>query len=116
MGTTSCRMVLLGSINLLIDIVVNRAYVSVKARTSTRVLESMVLAVDPDRGVVMRDGEGENLPVDLILALDSTEELDDASHRKGHTVGVPPACDIESSGAAFSPRRRGTGITYSTWP
>ncbi|EAQ91197.1 predicted protein [Chaetomium globosum CBS 148.51] len=31
---------------------------------------------------------------DLILALDSTEELDDAPHRKGHAVGVLPVCDV----------------------
>jgi len=60
-----------------------------------------VVTVDPYRLVVVRDGEGENLPVDFILALDSTEELDDAPHRKGHAVGVLPVCDVERSGAAF---------------
>ena len=35
-----------------------------------------VVAVDPYRPVVMRDREGKDLPVDLILAFNSTEELD----------------------------------------
>ena len=60
-----------------------------------------VVAVDPDRGVVMRDGEREDLWVDLILALYSTEELDDAPHRKGYAVSVLPVCDVERRGAAF---------------
>lgn len=34
-----------------------------------------VVAVDPDRGMIMRDEEGEDLPVNFILALDSAEEL-----------------------------------------
>jgi len=49
----------------------------------------------------MRDGEGEDLPVDFILALNSTEELDDAPHRKGHAVGILPVCDVERCGTAF---------------
>jgi len=60
-----------------------------------------VVAVDPYRPVVMRDGEGEDLPINFILALDSTEELDDAPHRKGHAVGVLPICDVERSGATL---------------
>ena len=58
-----------------------------------------IVAVDPYRPVVMRDGEGEDLLVDLILALDSTEELDDTPYRKGYAVGILPVYDVERRGA-----------------
>jgi hypothetical protein len=54
------------------------------------------VAEDPYRLLVMRDGEGEDLPVNLILALDATEELDDAPYRKGHAVGVLPVLRVTS--------------------
>jgi len=60
-----------------------------------------VVAVDLYRLVVIRDGEGEDLPVDFILPLDSTEELDNAPYRKGYAVGVLPVYNIERSSAAL---------------
>jgi hypothetical protein len=37
----------------------------------------------------------------FIVALNNTEELGDTPHRKGHTVGVLPVCDVERGGAAL---------------
>lgn len=51
--------------------------------------------------MVVRNGEDEDLPVDLTLALDSTEELDDALHCKIHTASVLPVCDIERLSVVF---------------
>ena len=51
--------------------------------------------------MVVRDGEGKDLLVDLILALNSTEELDDAPHRKGYAIGILSVRDVERSGAAL---------------
>ena len=72
-----------------------------------------VVTVDPYRLVVVRDGEGEDLPVDLILALDSAEELDDASHRKGILWAF---CGSAMSSAAaphfISQVRNGKNMSY----
>ncbi len=54
--------------------------------------------------MVMGDIEGKDLSIDLILALDSTEELDNGRHCNGHAVGVLSVCDVERRGAAFHVR------------
>jgi hypothetical protein len=38
--------------------------------------------------MVVRNREGEDLAVHLVLALYSTEELDDSPYRKGHAVSA----------------------------
>ena len=46
-----------------------------------------VIVIQPDRALVVGDGECEDLPVDFVLTPHETEELDNAPGRQSHAVG-----------------------------
>ena len=60
-----------------------------------------VMAIDPHRGMIVRDGKGEDLSVQLFLTLRSLIELDKSSYGNGHTVRVLAIGNIESGSAAL---------------
>ena len=65
-----------------------------------------VVAVDQYRLVIVRDEEGEDLAVKLILAVYEAEELDDCSYRKSHAVGVLAVRHVGCRGGAFDLARQ----------
>ena len=60
-----------------------------------------VMAVDSHGLMTMGHGEGEELPVQLLLTLGKSKNLDDASHSKRDAVRILPVCDVERRRAAF---------------
>jgi len=60
-----------------------------------------VMAVDPHRPVVVRDGKGEDLPVQLFLALHRPKKFDKSSYGDGHAVRVLAVGDVQRCRAAF---------------
>lgn len=51
-------------------------------------LDLGVVSKDSHRLIVMREGEGKDLPIDLILSPHKTKKLNDAPYRECHTMGV----------------------------
>ena len=60
-----------------------------------------VVSIDPHRPVIIRDRKGENLPVQLFLALHRSIKLYDPLNGNGHAVRVLPVGNVESCGAAL---------------
>ena len=60
-----------------------------------------IFAVNAYRSVVVRDGEGKELTVQLLLTLHKAEELNDGPRRERHAVGVLAVRDVECCGAAL---------------
>lgn len=54
-----------------------------------------IMAVYPYLTMIMRDWEGENLLVQLLLPLDKSEELDDSSYGKSYTMSVLSIYDVK---------------------
>ncbi len=51
-------------------------------------LNHRVMAVDPYRPVIVRDGKGEDFPIQLFLALHRPKKFDKSSYGDGHAVRV----------------------------
>lgn len=64
-------------------------------------LDNSVIAVDPYRPIIVRDGKGKDLPVKLLLALYRSIELDDTLHGNGYTVRVLSVSNVKSRGTAL---------------
>jgi len=60
-----------------------------------------IVTIDPHRAVVVGDGEGEDLSVDLALATDKAEELDYGPDRESHAVGVLAVRNVKGLDATF---------------
>jgi hypothetical protein len=43
----------------------------------------------------VRDGETEELSVELFFAIQKPEEFNNAPHCQGHAVGILPVCNIK---------------------
>ena len=65
------------------------------------IFDDSVMAVDSHRSVIVRDGKGEDLPVQLFLALHRPKELDKSSDGDSHAVRVLAIGNVESGGAAL---------------
>ena len=64
-------------------------------------LDHGVMAVNPHRPVIVRDGKGEDLPVQLFLTLHRPKKFDKSSYGDGHTMRVLAIGNVESRGAAL---------------
>ncbi len=60
-----------------------------------------VMAIDSHGGMIVRDGKGEDLPVQLFLALHRPKKIDKSSYGDGHTVSVLSVRDVQRCRAAF---------------
>ena len=60
-----------------------------------------ILAVNPYRPVIVRDGKGKELTVEFALAFHKTEELNDSPRRERHAVGVLAVYDVKRLEAAL---------------
>ena len=60
-----------------------------------------VMAVDSSGPVVVREGKGEDLPVQLFLALHRPKKFDKSSYGDGYTMRVLAIDNVESRGAAL---------------
>ena len=63
-------------------------------------VDHRIVAVDTHRSIVMRDGEGKDLPMDLVLAFHCAKELDGGPHRERHAVRVLAVRHVEVSSSA----------------
>ena len=64
-------------------------------------LDHRVIAVDPHRPVIVRNRKGEDLPVQLFLALYRPKKFDKSSYGDGYTVRVLAISNIESGSAVL---------------
>ena len=64
-------------------------------------IDHRIMAVDAHRSMVMRDGEGKDLPVDLVLAFHCAKELDGGPHRERHAVRVLAVRDVKCCSSAL---------------
>ena len=60
-----------------------------------------VVSVDSDRPMIMRNRKGEDLPIQLFLALHRPKKFDKSSYGDGHTVRILAIGNVESGSAAF---------------
>ena len=60
-----------------------------------------VIAIDSYSGMIMRDGKGEDLSVQLFLALHRPKKLDKSSNGDGHAMSILAIGNIESGSAAL---------------
>lgn len=60
-----------------------------------------VTAIDSHSGMIMRDGKGEDLSVQLFLALHRPKKLDKSSNGDGHAMSILAIGNIESGSAAL---------------
>ena len=56
--------------------------------------------------VIMRDEEGEDLPVELVFTLHKSEEFNNTSYRQGHVVSILSVRNIKCRGAALDLARK----------
>lgn len=64
-------------------------------------IDDSVVAVYPHCAIIVRDGEGEELPVESLLAFHIPEELHDSAHSNSHVVGVLAVRDVECCSASL---------------
>ena len=60
-----------------------------------------IMAIDSHGGIIVRDGEGENLPMELFLAFYRPEKLNKSSDSDGHAVRVLTIGNIESASSTL---------------
>ena len=73
----------------------------VAVKESFASIDHRIVTVNPHRAVVVRDREGKDLPMKLLLALYSSTELDDAPYSNSHAVSVLSISDVKRCSTAL---------------
>ena len=60
-----------------------------------------VMVIDSHSGMIMRNGKGEDLPIQLFLALHRPKKLDKSSNSDGHAMSILAIGNVESGSAAL---------------